>query len=133
MRYKSFYPLTVGLVEDDKEFAFAVVKRINPHKDSFIGVCNLEGSFLCDSPGELFDSLNIGDRLKLVSFESDGKNVPLTVCRDNGDTLGMLPYADSVLPKMLIRRGLDVFCYLEAKEFNGGMIAFTVTVYCEKY
>ncbi len=130
---KSLYPITVKLLADHRELVHDLFKKLAPHKGAFIGVCELQGSFLCDSVGELFESLAIGERLALVRENEKSLNPTLEATRFDGTAIGSLPFSSSILPNMLISRGLDVFCYMEAKEFNGGMLAIAVSIYCEEY
>lgn len=129
----SLYPITVKMLNDHREQAHNTVKKYAQHLGAFIGVCELEGVFLCDSAGELFESLNFGERLSLVPKQSKSLNPTLCAIRADGSEVGTLPFSDAILPNMLIRRSLDVFCHIEAKEFNGGMLAVAVSIYCESY
>lgn len=129
-RINSLYPVNVKLISDRKELVCDLLRKIRPHKDgAFIGVCLLEGSFLCDNVGELYESVSFGERLNVVA----DAELRLSVENASGRSLGFIPFADSVLPKSLISRGIKVFCHLEAKEFNGGLISFGVSLYCDKY
>ena len=133
MRKKSLYPITVKLVSDHKALVFDVFKTVCPHKGGFIGVCELDGCFSWEAPGETYDSLAIGEVLYAVREENARSFQPLKAIRNDGSVLGYIPYADSILPNMLIKRGIKVICYVEAKEFNGGMPSVAVSVYSEEY
>ncbi len=130
---KSLYPITVKMLADHPEQVHELFKRLSPHKEAFIGVCELEGTFLCDSLGELFESLYFGERLSLLPENEKTQNPALEATRSDGTVIGSLPFSDSLLPNMLIARGLEVFCYIEAKKFNGGMPSVAVSIYCERY
>jgi hypothetical protein len=133
IRKKSYYPITVKLLQDNKPLVIDVFKKVRPHKGGFIGVCELKGCFSWENVGETFDSLRIGEALWAVKNESAGSVQPLDVIKNDGTVLGFLPYNESVLPNMLIKRGIRVICYVEAKEFNGGMPAVAVSIYSEDY
>ena len=133
MRFKSFYPITVKLLQDNKNLVLNVFKKLNPHKGGFIGVCELKGCFSWENVGETFDSLKIGEALWAVKNESAKSMQPLEVIKNDGTVLGFIPYGESVLPNMLIKRGVRVICYVEAKEFNGGMPAVAISIYSEDY
>ncbi len=129
MRKKSFYPITLKLLSEDRSFVFEVFRKVSPHKGTFIGVSKLEGTFLCDEQKELYDSINIGEKLSLVPEDYNR----LSVQRDDGTKLGMLPFVDSLLPNMLIPRELNPIAYLEAKEFEDDILTVAVSLYCDKY
>ena len=133
MRIKSFYPITVKLLQDNKKLVIDVFKKLRPHKGGFITVCELKGCFSWENVGETFDSLQIGEALWAVKNESAKSVQPLDVIRNDGTPLGFIPYSESVLPNMLIKRGVKVICYIEAKEFHGGMPAVAISVYSEDY
>lgn len=129
LRKKSLYPITLKLLKDRRSLVYEVFRKVEPHKEAFIGVCELEGCFLVDEPEALYSSLAFGERLAVVTDETNN----LSVRRANGTEIGILPYADAVLPKMLISRGISPFCYVEAKELNNGTLAVAVSIYCDKY
>ncbi len=133
IRRKSLYPITVKLLQDDKDGVIEVFKKVCPHKGGFIGVCELKGCFSWENVGETFDSLAIGEVLLAVQSESAKSLQPLNVIKNDGSVLGYLPYAESVLPNMLLKRGIKVLCYVEAKEFNGGMPSVAVSIYSQDY
>lgn len=121
------------MLSSHRDFVYGLFSELKPHKGVFVGVCLLEGCFLCDSPGELYSELAFGERLALADKSKPLKNLPLEVIRADGTHLGNLPFADSILPNLMFARGINVYCYLEAKEFNGGMLAIAVSVYCDEY
>ena len=134
MNLKSLYPLSVKLVKDNPDLMPKLFKKLHPHKKgSFIGVCLLEGCSLWESPGELYSELSIGDILVLLREDGMPDTAPLCVCREDGTSLGTLPFSHSVLPNLLYSRGIKVYCHLEAKEFNGGLPEVAVSIYSEKY
>ncbi len=132
MKKKSLYPINLKLLSDRKSLVYEVFRKVAPHKGSFVGVCELEGCFMCDEPEMLFDSLKIGELLMLES-DTENKTKSLSVKRTDGMFIGNIPFSDSLLPNLLISRGIKLFCYLEAKEFIGGMLALAVSVYCDNY
>ncbi len=133
MRKKSLYPITVKLLSDHRELVFDLFKELRPHKGGFIGVCELQGCFSWETPGETYESLTFGEVLYAVRNASARSFQPLSVIRNDGSVLGYIPYADSILPNLLIKRGINVLCYIEAKEFNGGMPSVAVSIYSENY
>ncbi len=135
MKNKKLYPLTLDFIKNHPEESKEVFLKIRPHKGVFIGACELDGCFLCEAPHEIFDSLEVGEKL-LLSLPAESKPnsaVPLEVKRDDGVELGSVPFQNSVLPCVLMSRGINVFCYLEAKELKSGLLSLAVSVYCEKY
>ncbi len=135
MRLRDFYPITLKSLKEHPEIVKKVFLKLYPHKGAFISVCELEGCFLCDSPGELYSSLTIGEKLSL-SHENGvipEFNTSLQVKRADGTLVGMLPFSQSLIPNLLKKRNLEVWCHLEAKEFNAGDLALAVSVYCEEY
>ncbi len=129
---KKNYPVTVSFVKDHYEELPAIFKKACPHKEAFIGVCLLDGCFMCESPEETYSSLAVGERLSL-NCNDEEKVKPIEVKRSDGTVLGVLPFDESVLPSMLISRGIDVFCYVEATDFTAGLFSVAVSIYCEKY
>lgn len=129
MRIKKLYPINLKLLSDRKNLVYDIFRKVKPHKGAFIGVCKLDGSFLCDDIDGTFASLAFSELLYVVKDETGN----LTVRQSNGNELGILPYADSVLPKMLMSRGINVYCYLEAKEISGSDLALAVSIYCDNY
>lgn len=129
MKKKSFYPITLKLLSDRRSFVYEVFRKVSPHKETFIGVCELEGTFLCEEQSKLYDSLVIGERLSVV-FDATNR---MSVKRQDGTDIGIIPVTDSVLPSMLISRDLNVFAYFEAKEFENDMLTVAVSLYCDKY
>ncbi|MBQ8896353.1 MAG: hypothetical protein IJY88_06145 [Clostridia bacterium] len=130
---KELYPITVKLVADHRDLAYEIFEKLHIHKGGFIGVCELNGCFLCENVGELYSSLGFCERLALVRESSKSENPILNAVRTDGTVVGSLPFSDSILPNMLISRGVNVYCYAEAKEFNGGMLAIAVSIYCDEY
>lgn len=129
MRKKSLYPITMKLLADRKSLVYEIFRSVKPNKGVFIGVCKLEGSFLCDNPEHLYNTLTVGERLSVELDETDR----LAVKRTDGTNLGILPFMDSVLPKMILSRGINIFCYFEAKEFESDMLSIAVSIYCDEY
>lgn len=130
---ESLYPIDLKLLSDHREAVSEVFRKVRPHKGAFVGVCELEGCFLCDSAGELFESLEFGERLSLFREKGKKRYAPLAAVRKDGTAVGNLPFSDAILPNLLIERGINVYCYIEAKEFNGGMFAVAVSIYSDKY
>ena len=133
IKRKSLYPITVRHLQSDKREVIELFKKITPHKGGFIDVCELKGCFTWENVGETFEALKIGEVLMAVPNESAKSLQPLNVIKNDGSVLGYLSHSESVLPNMLIKRGIKVFCYVEAKEFNGGLPSVAVSVYSENY
>lgn len=133
MRRHRLYPVNVKLVRERKHQLVEVFDKVRPHHGIFMGVCLLNGCFTWESVGETYDSLEYGERLTLIRNEKLPKAAPLTVCKEDGRFIGELPSADSVLPNMLSEQGVNVYCYVEAKDFNGGMPEVAVSIYCDDY
>ena len=129
MRLKSHYPISVKLFRDERKLVYKVFRAVQPHKGVFVGVCELEGSFLCQEPEQLSSSLVVGERIELVLDETKNLNAQ----RQDGTFLGVLPYTDAVLPKMMMERGIKMFGYFEAKDFIEDLLVITISLYCEKY
>ena len=129
------YPIAIKTIQERPNLLKTLFLKLRPHQGAFIGVCELQGCFLCESKGELYSSLEIGEQLCLA-YEAPGKKKgcsPISVKRKSGTVIGELPFSDSIVPNMLINRGIAVTCYLEAKEFNAGLLALGVSIYCENY
>ena len=134
MRNKYSYPVTLSLITDHPDTAKKVFLDRPPHKGAFIDVTKLDGSFLADSVGELYSSLQIGEKLSLLPEEGPSKRLPaLKAVRADGSFVGYLQYSAAILPNMLMDRGISVWCHVEATQFNGGILEVGVSVYCDKY
>lgn len=135
MKLSEFYPITFKLLNDRKELVYNVFRKVKPHKGGFISVCKLDGSFLCEDCESLFATLAIGEQLFIVKREGQGKRTcqPLEVKRKNGEVIGSIPYTESVIPNLLISRGVNVTAYLEIKEYASDILNLAVSVYSEKY
>ena len=133
IRKSSLYPVTLKLVRNDIKTVNEIFKKVCPHKGGFIGVCELKGCFAWENVGETFDSLELGETLIAVKNKNARSFQPLDVIRYDGTLLGYLPYAESFVPNLILKNGLKVYCYVEAKEFNGGMPAVAVSIYSEDY
>ncbi len=134
-KYKKLYPIALSMVEERPKLVEEIFVKLAPHKGVYIGVCILDGSFMCDSPGELFSSLEQGEKLRIV-YKDEFKNKnyrPLEVQREDGTYVGVIPLVNSIVPNIVLARGLKTWCHLEAKEFNAGMLSFAVSIYCEDY
>ena len=128
------YPVPLATIIDHPEIAKKIFLEERPHKDTFIGVAKLDGSFMADNVGEMYDSLQIGEKLLLSLEEGAKHSLPtLKVLRIDGSFVGYLQYSTAILPNFLISRGIEVWCYAEAKSFNGGLPEIGVSIYCENY
>lgn len=133
-KYKKLYPVTISMISKEKVLVEKIFLKLSPHKGVFIGTCELEGCFMCDSPGEIFSSLEHGEKLNIdYKTGKNGAYLQLEVKREGGTYVGMLPYTSCIIPSMLFSRGINVWCHLEAKEFKGGMFSAAVSVYCDEY
>ena len=130
---KSLYPITVKLVRDNKRLVIDVFKEVRPHKNGFIDVCELKGCFAWKNVGATYEALSVGEVLLAKANDNARSFQPLEVIKNDGTLIGYLPYSESVLPNMLIKRGVKVLCYVEAKEFNGGFPSVAVSVYADEY
>lgn len=135
-KYKEFYPITVEMAEANLGRVSEIFKAVRPHKEGcFIGVAVLEGGFYIVNKEEIFDELEIGEKL-ILSFEP-AKNplivTPITVNRSNGTELGFIPDGAKVLLNMLMCRGLELFAFCEAKSFKNDILKIAVSLYCENY
>ncbi len=129
------YPLTFEDFSERTDYAIKVFESVKPHKkECFIGVCTLEGSFMCDDPKSIYETLSQGERLELNPEPDSALALPrLEVRRADKTKIGMLPFADAVLPNMLLKRGLSVWCYFEASRFNSELLEIAVSIYCPRY
>lgn len=134
-KYKKLYPITMSMVSENPDLVEKIFVKLAPHKGVFIGVCALEGCFMCDSPGEMFSSLELGEKLR-IDYKENRKSrnyLQLEVQREDGAYVGVLPFEWCTLPNMLFSRGLNVWCHLEVKDFKGGIFTAAVSIYCEDY
>lgn len=130
MRRSKDYPLTFGQISNHHEYAVNLFEKIKPHKETFIDVVVLEGAFLCENPSEIYKSLQIGERLAL---EIEPKTQALIAIRESGEKIGKIPFTEAILPSVLISRGISLWAYAEAKEFQGDILEIAVSIYCENY
>ncbi len=128
------YPLTFSYICDYPELALDVFKKEKPHKDTLIGLAVLEGCFLCDNPKEIYETLQIGEKLSVKKLEGLKQSLPpLVVSRENGEEIGKIPFSHGIFPNLLIERGINLWCYAEAKSFKSDILEIAVSIYCENY
>ena len=129
---KSLYPITVSLLENHKLLTHELFAYYKFHKGAFIGLFLLQDVFPDSFIGELYESLDLNE--SLIIERADGKeNGVLSAKRVDGTVIGSLPRAESTLANMLITRGLNLFCFVEAKQFNSGYPEIAVSLYSEEY
>lgn len=129
---KSLYPITVSLLQNHKLLTHELFAYYKFHKGAFIGLFLLQDVFPDSFIGELYESLDLNERLAIE--RADGKeNGVLSAKREDGTVIGSLPRAESTLANMLISRGLNLFCFVEAKQFNSGYPEIAVSLYSEEY
>lgn len=136
MKHKYEYPITVSMLRDHKESVQKLFLSKNRHKGGvYLGVCFLEIDIMDESASELYSSLEFGERLSLVPVDTAKKAayVPLAACRANGDTVGKLPFSDSLFPKKLLSLGVNVWCFVEATAMEADVFTAAVSIYCENY
>lgn len=136
-RLKPSFPLTVSMVSEHHEETVELFRRKPPRKrECFIGVCILDGTFLCDDADKLYSSLSVGERLELSYRKEQSERtpiMPISAVRADMSEIGALPFEYSIIPSMLASRGIRSYCYVEAKSQSGGLVSVAVSVYCEKY
>ena len=129
---KSLYPITVSLLENHKLLTHELFAYYKFHKGAFIGLFLLQDVFPDSFIGELYESLDLNERLA-VERADEKENGVLSAKRVDGTVIGSLPRAESTLANMLISRGLNLFCFVEAKQFNSGYPEIAVSLYSEEY
>lgn len=128
------YPVSIKSIIDRPDWVCEVFNKESPHKGGVICVCQLIGSSTIDSPDEMYISLQIGEILLLKPPEgSKAINPVLSVFRQNGAYLGDIPHNNCIIPNLLMKKGIEICCYAEAKGYIGGCLALGVSLYCEKY
>lgn len=130
MNYKKLYPFTIRSLRERRELIIKAFQKLEPHKEAFIGVAELKGCFAAEKPEALCETLAFGERLLLTAC---GETAPLEAYRADGSFVGGLSVSESALPKWLMRRGVEVFCYVEAVEMFDDAPAVAVSIYCEDY
>lgn len=129
---KSLYPITVSLLENHKLLTHELFAYYKFHKGAFIGLFLLQDVFPDSFIGELYESLDLNERLAIERAD-EKENGVLSAKRVDGTVIGSLPRAESTLANMLISRGLGLFCFVEAKQFNSGYPEIAVSLYSEEY
>ncbi len=133
MKLKELFPPTIKTVRDNKEPLLDIYRKKQIRYGDFVGICELEGSFLVEDPVGACKTLKIGEEL-VLDFSDEQipyENVTVAVHTTEGLELGQLPYVSSVLPNALRRHGVSLFCYLECCEMEDGMLAIAVSLYCK--
>ena len=125
-------PISVSLVTNEKMRVHELFAKNRFREGAFIGVCVLQGCPHDDETKALLSALPQGERLALV-HEKEGDTLSPLVVMHGEAMLGYLPFSDSVLPSMLISRGVSTFCYLEATDLRGLIPELAVSIYCEDY
>ena len=129
---KSLYPITVSLLENHKLLTHELFAYYKFHKGAFIGLFLLQDVFPDNFVGELYESLDLNERLAIERAD-DKENGVISAKRVDGTVIGSLPRAESTLANMLISRGLNLFCFVEAKQFNSGYPEIAISLYSEEY
>lgn len=135
MRKKGLsYPLNYDEISERRADSLRVMQKRRVRGCAFLGLSLPEGSFLAEEPERLFATLEQGERLRAVRGEGGTSlNPAIHILRADGTDIGTLPFADSVLPNTLIARGVELFCFAEAKKLVGGIISIAVSVWCREY
>lgn len=134
MNKKKLYPITISMLRDHSDMIPEIFLAARPHKGAFLGVSELDGSFLCDNAKEIFESFQLGEKLYVsVDRESKISVPPLSVYREDKTFLGTLPYGASIFPNLLLKRGVNIWCHAEAASFDNDLLSIAVSIYCEEY
>lgn len=133
MKKRQLFPPDIKTVREDKHSLLELYRKKRVRPGDFVGITELEGSFLVEEPEAMLDSLKPGEELVLTYGEPQFplENVTITVSRKCGAELGTLPYSSSILPNALRRHGIRLFCYLECCELEDKMPAVAVSLYCK--
>ncbi len=135
MNYKKLYPLTIPLVENHPELISDIIISVRPHKEGcFAGVSLLEGCYYIENREMIYDSLTVGEELKITPDANITKYVrSLLVTRSDGTQLGYIPKKFCALLNMLLERDIGIFAYCEAKSYSGDILKIAVSVYFDRY
>ncbi len=126
------YPITVTRVKEHPETVDKIFLKKKRHSfGEYLGVCLLQGCNLDGNAESLASQLSFGDELTLHLDENP--SMPLSVYVADGVQLGFLTFTDSLFPIMLIERGLEIKCFVEAFEYVSGVLSVAVSLYVEKY
>lgn len=131
---KYSYPVEMKKFKYDLDKVPEIFVELKPHKGTFISVTMLHGSFLCENAGEVFKTLELGEKL-LISADPNSKLLlpPILVHRQDKTFLGKIPATFSLLPFILLQREIDVWCHIEAMTFEDEYLEIAVSIYCENY
>ncbi len=132
MKKIEVYPITVSQVMDHPETVDKVFLSEKRHSfGKYLGVCLLQGCGLGGNAEKLAPLISFGDELTLKP--DDDPSMPISVFMSDGQQLGFLSYTDSLFPAMLIERGIEIKCFIEAAEYASGVLSVAVSLYFSRY
>ena len=132
-RTRTEYPLNFAFIKNRPTESKEIFLKKTIHKGVFIGLVVLEGTFPDGNGEEVFETLSIGEKLKIFFDKTQQTLTPLEVRNESEITVGYLSFPMSVLLSSLIEREIECFCFLEAKDDESGVLNLAVSVYCEEY
>lgn len=126
------YPITVSQAKDHPETINDIFLKKKRHSfGHYLGVCLLQGIGLGEDAEKIRSSVAFGD--ELVLKPDVNPSMPISVFTKDGMQVGFLTYTDSLFPMMLINRGLELKCFVEALEYSAGVLSIAVSLYFQRY
>ena len=133
MKSNEQYPLNLAFIRNRTEQAEDIINDIKPHKGVFVGLQVLDAIFPDVDEETAFSELMYGERFDVCRESKSKKVTSLVVKRSDGVTVGYLSFTMSVLLTTLMKRGIESFCFLEAKAEESGIRSVALSVYCDEY
>lgn len=131
---KFSYPFEMKYFKKSIDKLDDVFLSLKPHKGTYLGTAMLWGSFICDNDAEIFETLEIGEKLFIEPDPKSKKLMPkLSVYRQDRTFLGNMPVSKNLLPLILLQRNVEVWCHVEVKSFEDEYLDIGVSIYCDNY
>lgn len=132
MKRISDYPITVSQAKEHPETIDKIFLAKKRHSfGNYLGVCLLQGIGLGEDTEKIFSSISFGD--ELVLKPDVNPSMPISVFTKEDIQVGFLTYTDSLFPTMLIKRGLELKCFVEALEYSADVLSVAVSLYFQRY
>jgi len=124
-----------SLLQDIKKNRWEAVKKLNKERKKTIvlDILELQGSYALDNASYLFDILSVGTRLILCEDEKAPSKDMLSAETEKGHIAGFLPAGISLFIRYLLKREIEVFCYVEQTDFTNEMLTIIASLCLEDY
>lgn len=122
----TFSPVSIKKNHDE------LIKKLSKvlGRGEVLDVFELEGCFALENSETVFRSLKLGDKLEITNSDDDKLLIAINSC---GAPVGYLPYSISLLPKLIMQKGVSLRCYVEYIDYTNEVLTICVSLYAERY